>query len=230
MDTAKRQLWKFIGASAGFHLVISGLLFFLPLKLFQPHQSASVIQVSLVDAVETRPVSTRLRQPMGTPLKMSGDLPVHEAPIMKESEESAGDVAPSTLEEVREEIVQQPSSPGSDAFPFAEGFGKPATGNSSHPEELNRFLQDVSIRLERAKQYPWTARLRGQEGTVRIQFIIAPSGETKNIHLMQSSGAKTLDDEAIATVKRVGRFSEPPLSWNEGVPIQVPLVFQLNSP
>lgn len=230
MDKSRQQLLKFIGASAGLHFIVGGSLFLLPLKPLQPHPSVAVMQVSLVDAVEARPVTTELQKPMETSLKISRDFPVHEDPIMKEPEEAAVDEAPARLEEVREKIFQQPSLSGSDALPAAENFGEPAAKNSSHPEELSRFLQDVRIRLEQAKQYPWTARLRGQEGTVRIQFMIAPSGEVKNVHLMQSSGAKTLDDEAIATLERVGRFSEPPVSWNAGVPIQVPLIFQLHSP
>jgi TonB family protein len=214
MDKAKRQLWKFIGASAGLHFVIGGLLFFLPLKLFQPHPSASVMQVSLVNAVEATPVATKAPEMVETSLQVPSDLPVHDTDVVKETDEA----------------VVQPSSRGSDTLAVAEISREAMTGDGSRPEELSRFLQDVRIRLDRAKQYPWTARLRGQEGTVRIQFRIAPSGEVKNVHLMESSGAKILDDEAIATLERVGRFSEPPVSWNAGVSIQVPLVFQLNSP
>jgi len=230
MDGNKQYPWKFIGVSAGFHIIAGALVFQSLSKPVQPIRTVSTIEVSLVSAVETRPVPTKLRQPMRTSSKKSGDLPVHKASSMKEPEAPTVDEAPARLEEVREEMVHQPSSPGSEALSVSEGFGEPATGNSSHPEELSRFLQDVRNRLEQAKGYPWRARLQGQEGTVRIQFMIGSSGEPKNIHLMESSGSKTLDDEAIATVGRVGRFSEPPASWNEGVPIQVPLVFQLNSP
>lgn len=214
MNQAKRHLWKFIGASAGLHLVIGGLFFLSALKSLHPVEAVSVMQVSLVNAVETRPVVTKALRPMGTSAKAPIDLPFHGTQVMKETDEAA---------------VQPPLS-GSDGLEVAEVPREPATGHGSRTEELNPFLQDVRIRLERAKQYPWTARLQGQEGTVRIQFMIAPSGEVKNIHLVESSRSKILDDEAIATVKRVGRFSEPPVSWSEGVPIQVPLVFQLNSP
>lgn len=227
MNQAKRHLWKFIGASAGLHLAIGGLLFFTASMPLLPNQPVSVMQVSLVNSVEVEPFSAKARLPVKTSTILPVARPLQER---MDADESSVDKISGILESPREEILQQPSLSGSDSLAVAATPYAPVTGNGSQSEELNRFLQDVRSRLEQAKQYPWLARIQGREGTVRIQFMIAPSGEVKNIHLVESSRSKILDDEAIATVKRVGRFSGPPVSSSEGIPIQVPLVFQLNSP
>ena len=96
--------------------------------------------------------------------------------------------------------------------------------------DLKGYLREVRGQLERAKRYPWLARLRGWEGTTRLQFVITPSGEAEGVFLVQSSGWKSLDQEALDLVKRVGRFPSPPKMQKEGIKIQVPLVFQLERP
>ncbi|HEY5594236.1 MAG TPA: hypothetical protein VIL61_03665, partial [Nitrospiria bacterium] len=89
MNQAKRHLWKFIGASAGLHLVIGGLFFLSALKSLHPVEAVSVMQVSLVNAVETRPVVTKALRPMGTSSKAPIDLPFHGTQVMKETDEAA---------------------------------------------------------------------------------------------------------------------------------------------
>jgi TonB family protein len=60
--------------------------------------------------------------------------------------------------------------------------------------------------------------------------MIDATGEAQEIRLLESSRSKILDQEAVETVKRVGRFTDLPVSWNEKVRVQVPLVFQLSPP
>jgi len=83
-------------------------------------------------------------------------------------------------------------------------------------DETRNFLRKVKSRLERTKRYPWLARLRNQEGTARLSFIIKPSGEVGDIRLVQSSGWESLDHEALALVKRVGQFPSPPKTERGG--------------
>ena len=109
--------------------------------------------------------------------------------------------------------------------------GQEQTGvDSSRSDDFTLFLQDVRNRLEQAKSYPWLARIQGQEGTVRVQFMIDSSGEAHEIRLLESSRSMILDQEAVETVKRAGRFSHLPASWNKTIQVNVPLVFQLNPP
>jgi protein TonB len=94
------------------------------------------------------------------------------------------------------------------------------------PEKMKLFFQEVKNRLEKAKQYPWLARLHHQEGTVRLQFTINSLGEAKNIYLIESSRWRLLDSEAVAVIKRVSHFPQPP--GNTDVELVIPLIFRLN--
>jgi len=89
------------------------------------------------------------------------------------------------------------------------------------------FLDEVRSRIDQAKHYPWLARLRGVEGTTQLRFRILPSGEPAEIEIAQSSQSRVLDQEAIATVRRVARFPQPPMTSNLGVVVRLPLVFHL---
>jgi protein TonB len=93
---------------------------------------------------------------------------------------------------------------------------------------LNGFLEEVRSRIDRAKRYPWLARLQGIEGTTRLRFRILPSGEPAEVEIAQSSQSRLLDQEAIETVRRVARFPQPPVASNLGVVVRLPLVFHLD--
>jgi len=230
MGISKNPLFKFIGASAGLHLMIGGLIIFFPLKTVRTTPSVSVIQVVLVGQVKSVPTAAKAVRPIRTltivasPARVQAraskpvepetpDLflskPIGLAPVDGENHAALGE--PSTLDG---------SGKGDEETP----------GQGSRSEELAVFLQDIRGRLEQAKQYPWLARIQGIEGSARVQFMINASGDIHEIRLLESSRSKILDDEAVTTVKRLNRFSHLPVSWNENLKIQVPLVFQLNSP
>ncbi len=102
------------------------------------------------------------------------------------------------------------------------------TGSSPEADAaLARFIAEVRAQIERAKRYPWEARLRGAEGVARLRFRITASGAPDAIEVTESSRSRILDDEAVATVGRVGRFPQPP--HGATVNVQVPLVFRLDS-
>lgn len=230
MDRINRHLWKFIGASAGLHLVIVGLFFLSVLKPLRSVEAISAIQVSLVSPVETVPVAAKTRRLLQTPPESSSPSSVQSEPSKPVEAETAD---PTDAEAVGSDAAREKGRMSSAESSALEGSGtrdEKAAGNGSRSEELNHFLQDVRDRLEAAKRYPLMARIQGQEGTARVQFMINASGEIQEIRLLESSRSKILDEEAVTTVKRLGRFSRLPISWNEKVQIQVPLVFQLNLP
>lgn len=220
MNLARRHPWVFIAASACFHLAL-GLLLFVPIaKPLRPPQAVSVLQVSLVDGEKMMLQSRPAAMPVAAAVENKTDAgPGEPEPAFKPIVQAE----PGKVEAVGR--LSEPQVLEGSAFQ-----DEPAEENGLRPDELTHFLQDVRGRLEQAKQYPWLARVRGQEGTVRVGFIINRSGEAEEINLLESSRSKILDDEAVATVKRVGRFAHLPREWNQNVQIQVPMVFQLNSP
>jgi TonB family protein len=47
------------------------------------------------------------------------------------------------------------------------------------------------------------------------------------IRLVQTSGYQELDDEGIATIRRASPFSPPPLTGQDKLELEIPLVFKL---
>ncbi|MGA2639126.1 energy transducer TonB [Methylocella sp.] len=64
--------------------------------------------------------------------------------------------------------------------------------------------------LERAKQYPESARERGASGNAVVSFTIDETGALTNVSLVRSSGDTDLDVESLALVARAAPFPTPP--------------------
>jgi len=240
MDRVKQAPWKFIVASAGFHLLIGGLVLCTLLKPWPPNQSVSVVEVSLVDSIESvravvtgpRPLKARSKPSTASPVQTEPSKPTESGTTTVPPEDEARTIVDSAIEPASQPQAEeaQPISAGSPSDEKIEARNERTTGDLSRSDELSRFLQTVRNRLEEAKRYPWLARIQGQEGTVRVQFMIDSTGEALEIRLLESSRSKILDQEAVETVKRAGRFTGLPDSWNKKVRIDVPLVFQLSAP
>jgi len=238
MDRVKQTPWKFIGASVGFHLLIGGLVLYTLLKPWPRNQSVPVVEVSLVDSIESvrsvvtapRPLKTRSKAFTVSPVQTEPSKPVESGTTTVPPEDQARTKLDSAIEPASQPQTEevQPISTGSPSDENVEARSEQPTGDLSRSDELSRFLQDVRNRLEQAKRYPWLARIQGQEGTVRVQFMIDATGEAQEVRLLESSRSRILDQEAVETVKRAGRFTGLPDSWNQKVRIDVPLVFQLN--
>ncbi|MBD3760297.1 energy transducer TonB [Sphingomonadaceae bacterium G21617-S1] len=58
--------------------------------------------------------------------------------------------------------------------------------------------------------YPRSAELRHEEGRAKVKIVIAGSGKTISIELVESSGSQILDREAVRIPGKVGTFPPPP--------------------
>lgn len=93
--------------------------------------------------------------------------------------------------------------------------------------DLGSYLGNARMRIEKAKRYPREARRRGWEGKVVLSFQITRKGEVAEIRLIQSSGFSELDEEGIATLRRASPFLPPPLTDQDRLEVEIPLVFRL---
>jgi protein TonB len=74
------------------------------------------------------------------------------------------------------------------------------------------------------------ARRRHEEGVVVVRFTIAADGGVGGVSVARSSGHSLLDQAALETVSRAGKF--PPLPADVQKPhlkIEVPLSFRLET-
>jgi|GEM_PF-2564401 len=77
-------------------------------------------------------------------------------------------------------------------------------------------------------RYPDSARQRGVEGTVLLNFTVTEQGLPENIEVAQTSGNRALDESAVRTMERM-RFI-PGVSNGERAAINAtfPVIFRLN--
>lgn len=82
--------------------------------------------------------------------------------------------------------------------------------------------------LNRAKRYPRDALRKGQEGTVRIRFLVDRRGRVHAVRLVDSSGFTALDVEALSLPARAQPLPRPPAELRGNrVELTVPIEFFL---
>jgi TonB family protein len=95
--------------------------------------------------------------------------------------------------------------------PTARGFGdspSAATAGAS-PGEINRYAMAVRTALARSK--PRGIR---ENGTVTITFAVSEHGAIRSARITEGSGQSSLDEEALAAVRRTA-LPPPPAGMNE---------------
>jgi protein TonB len=87
----------------------------------------------------------------------------------------------------------------------------------------NRYLKEqfeyIKKMIEKNLVYPDKARRMGWSGIVVVSFIILENGHVSNEKIVRSSGYEVLDNNVIATIKRIEPFPKPPVSAELKIPI-----------
>lgn len=87
----------------------------------------------------------------------------------------------------------------------------------------------VSALLQRHKRYPRMALTRGQEGVVKVRFEVDSQGQLVSVEIIDSSGHRLLDKEALDLVKRVSPLPAPPaVATGEQFRLDVPVSFRVD--
>jgi protein TonB len=80
--------------------------------------------------------------------------------------------------------------------------------------------------LQRAKHYPDVARAREEQGTATVRFTIDRSGHVLSASLVRGSGSQSLDEEAVALVRRADPLPPVPAELaGSTLTLTVPVVF-----
>jgi protein TonB len=102
-----------------------------------------------------------------------------------------------------------PAAPSPVAAPAAVAAPSPTPG----PVVMGRLAQMPG---NPPLKYPSSARLRHQEGVVRLRILVASDGSVADIAIAQSSGFDVLDKAAVDVVRR-WHFQPP---TRDGVPVE----------
>jgi len=90
----------------------------------------------------------------------------------------------------------------------------------------NRWLK---VKVESMLHYPELAAISGYQGTLYILFDIMKDGSLGRLEVLQSSGYKILDDEALRSIRASAPFQPLPDEWNmQQYSIRAAVLFYLN--
>jgi protein TonB len=96
------------------------------------------------------------------------------------------------------------------------------------PAQISTWHTGIVRQLERNKSYPPAAQKRGEAGEVEVAFTIDRQGRVLASAITKSSGSATLDQAAIATLRRAQPFPAPPVELDgERFDFTVPVKFNI---
>lgn len=75
-------------------------------------------------------------------------------------------------------------------------------------DAVGEWKRQIVVRLNASRSFPLQAM--GQSGTTKVRFVLDRSGKLISNELLQSSGLKPFDLEALAIVDRAQPFPVPP--------------------
>lgn len=115
---------------------------------------------------------------------------------------------------------------GTQASPDAGNADSPSSGGM--PGETVDFMAQLQAWLERHKEYPRRARLRRQEGTALLYFVMDREGRVLDYRLERSSGHRLLDREVMDMLERAQPLPKMPDQMSQArLELVVPVQFFL---
>ena len=85
--------------------------------------------------------------------------------------------------------------------------------NTTEFRYLSYFLK-LKRQIEGVWNYPEASRMRGEQGELLLVFTIRRDGYLEDVKLLDTSGFRRLDDEAIRAIRVAAPFSPFPKSWD----------------
>lgn len=90
------------------------------------------------------------------------------------------------------------------------------------------YTQNVQSELRRNHRYPRIAESRGIQGEVKVKIVIDKEGNVSNVIVLESSGNASLDEGAIATVRRSNlKQFYPEILHGRSYEFTTPIVFTI---
>ncbi|HBS56503.1 MAG TPA: energy transducer TonB [Stenotrophomonas sp.] len=188
---------------------------------------ASLPQAPPASASEPTPVPAAVEQEKPQPVTAAAPTPTRPLPPLPTS--AQGEPMPAPAE------ASAAAAPAPSAPPAAQAL--PAT-TASAPQDAATSLSESVLpadwrsrllgRLERFRQYPSAARIRGQEGQPWLRLRIDRRGRVLEATLAQSSGVAALDAEVLALARRAQPLPPPPDDVaGASIELVLPIAFSL---
>lgn len=119
------------------------------------------------------------------------------------------------------------SAPAAKTAPAAQP--SPQAGNPAPSQALSSWQSRLLAHLNRHKRYPEDARRRGQQGVVKLRFVVDGQGRVLSFELADKSGSGSLDRATLQMIRRAQPLPPPPaeLLQNGRLEVVAPFVYSL---
>lgn len=205
----RRPGHRLIASAAIGSILLHGLV---PLALGLLHRPSDPVSASAEIPIEVV-IATPLPAPREPPRQEPPEPPPSHAAAWPES----GKAPPEGLGPPGMQHAAAPPRPARQAErPLSLGLEQESVRAVPVPKAVERgdeaIRYDVIVlgRLERAKQFPRPAALRGARGTAVVGFGLDETGRVVVAALLRSSGDRDLDGESLAVIRRAAPFPKPP--------------------
>jgi protein TonB len=238
MGRAQARRWTF-----GFFLVLAAHVLAVVTLLNYSPQSAVPAPVQAIEVSFARfapPLPIRPIEPIPEPKPeiAAVEVPNAEPIVTKHKERKPERKQRPKLEQtpLRPEIVEKPAKqlppPDSVADLHINQAAAPAdadlSAGRSNPGPRPDYLAILAAWLEKHKEYPRRARLRGQEGRVTLGFVINRSGRVLSYRIQNGSGYEILDRAVEDMIQRAQPLPPMPDDLHEQqIDVVVPVQFSL---
>jgi protein TonB len=129
---------------------------------------------------------------------------------------------------VQNSMPEQAAAPSTPNTAPASAAPTPAAPAAAQASAVPGWRSELIGRLQRAKQYPDTAREREEQGVAVVRFTMDRSGHILAASLVRSAGSSALDEEAVALLHRAEPLPPIPaeLAANT-ITLTLPVTFSL---
>ncbi|EDX89499.1 MULTISPECIES: energy transducer TonB [unclassified Alcanivorax] len=186
-----------------------------------PKAAAPAPQPKAQPAPQPKPKPKPKAKPKPKPKPVAKPKPKPEPKPEPTPEPQVAETKPTETpdESVNEEASTQPLTQGAKGMAGDPGKGVHQSGDTENA--LNKYLAKVRDTIDYNKQYPHRAKMRRQQGTVKVSFVINASGRAEQVEITESSGSRILDRATKELVSRL-RFDAPPKELDSSsVPVHV---------
>lgn len=90
------------------------------------------------------------------------------------------------------------------------GGGTRLTALNAPEIQYISYFASIKRKIELVWQYPHEAAIAGVQGELTVDFVIGRNGHLESVTLLQGSGSKLLDDEALGSIRMAAPYNPIP--------------------
>jgi periplasmic protein TonB len=94
-----------------------------------------------------------------------------------------------------------------------QGGGARLTSLNAPEIQYISYFAGIKRKIELVWQYPYDAQIAGIQGELVVEFTIGRDGRLASVDLVQGSGRKILDDEAISAIRKAAPYDPIPKEY-----------------